>query len=373
MPRRPAADYGGMPLDIDGLLEEAVRLGASDVHIKVPSPPRVRRQGHLTDLPGFEGVTQEDVLGFLDTVMRSETARERYAANGSADFSYYTANHRFRVAAFRQRRSPSFVFRVIPEAPQPESLGLPDVVLEWTEADHGLLLITGPTGSGKSTTAAALISRVNESRSAHVLTIEDPVEFLHRDAQALISQREVGDDASSFADALRAALRQDPDVIYIGEVRDEETAMTALRAADTGHLVIATLHAQGAMESIRRFGNLFDSDSGAFARHLLADSLLGIMSQRLVPGADGFRRLNAEVLVNTPRVHDMLTGDPQLSELNLAIAEGDYYGMRSFDQCLLASVAEGTVTEATAIAFAVDRQDLRLELAAQASQPAVTD
>lgn len=330
----------------------------------------MRREGVLCDLDDCAPVSPEDVSALLETVLQSEVARRRYESEGSADFSYYTENHRFRVAAFRQRRSPSFVFRVIPEAPRAEALGLPDVVLSWTEAKRGLIVVTGPTGSGKSTTTAALIGRINESRAAHVLTIEDPIEFLHRDDKALISQREIGDDASTFADALRAAMRQDPDVIFIGEVRDEETAMTALRAADTGHLVIVTLHAQGAAESIRRFSNLFHAESSEFARYLLADTLVGVMSQRLVPGVDGYRRLNAEVLANTPRVADILVRDAQLGELDQAIAEGDFYGMRTFDQCLLSGVASGAISEATGVSFAVHQQDFKLELAAAGGSPA---
>ncbi len=356
-----------MTFALDTALEETVRLGASDLHIKVPSAPRVRCDGELVALAGFAPVSPEDAEGLLGRVMRSETARKRFETTGSCDLSYWTEQARFRLTVFRQRGSAAFVFRFVPEAPRPEDLGLPEVVTSWADAQRGLVVVTGPTGSGKSSTTAALVDVINSRRAAHIVTIEDPIEFLHRDQQALVSQREIGRDAPTFGAALRTALRQDPDVIFIGEVRDEESASTALRAADTGHLVICTMHAQGAPETIRRFTNLFPKEHVDLARHLLADTLVGVLSQRLAPGVDGNRRLNAEVLVNTPRIRDMIIADDPLSDLSQAVAEGEYYGMRTFDQCLASQVRAGTIAEGVAVSMATRPHDLKLLLASTAA------
>jgi twitching motility protein PilT len=357
------AEYARMPkFVLDGALNHAVRVGASDLHVKVPSVPRIRVNGELIDLPGSAPISPEDAEDIKQRVLRSELARERYETRGATDVSYYTEASRFRVNAFRQRGSPSFVFRVIPAAPDAEALGLPDTALSWAKAHRGMVMITGPTGSGKSTTGAALLGLINERRSCHIITVEDPVEYLHSDQRALVSQREIGPDAPSYAEALRSALRQDPDVIFVGEVRDEDTAMTALRAADTGHLVICTMHCQGAVESIRRFINLCSSDYQDLVRFLLADTLIGITSQRLVPGIDGQRRLNAELLVNTPRIRDMILENEPNSTIEKAIAEGEFYGMRTFDQCLLRQVSEGTIDQAAATSFATHPHDFKLAL-----------
>ena len=352
-----------MAFDLDAALREALRLGASDLHLKVPAVPRVRIDGVLYDLAGHERLTAEDTQAIADATLRSELKREQFDNRGSADLSYFTEDGgRFRVAAFRQRGLASFVFRAVGDPPDPDPLGLPGIFEEWAEVPRGLLVVTGPTGSGKSTTTACLLNLINERRPCHIITIEDPVEFLHPDQRALVSQREIGTDASSYHEALRAALRQDPDVIMIGEVRDEETAITALRAAETGHLVICTMHTLDAAETIQRFVDLFSTTRAELARRMLASTLVGIISQRLVPGAAGGRRLNAEVLVNTARIRDLIAEGHSHSLLQGAIAEGDFYGMRTFDQCLLAQVQDGLVDQSDALAIASNPHDFKLLL-----------
>ena len=294
--------------------------------------------------------------------MPSEVKLREYEQNGSSDFSFFNGSGRFRVSAFSQRGSASFVFRVVPAAPAAEGLGLPPTVMSWADAMRGLVVVTGPTGAGKTTTCAALLDRINRSRACHVLTIEDPIEFLHPDRQAMVCQREIGLDAPSYHVALRAAMRQDPDVIMIGEVRDEETAMTALRAAETGHLVICTMHTIDAVETVQRFVDFFGERRAALARQMLASTLVGVVSQRLIPTAHDSMTLNAEVLVNSSRARDLISHAGAASDLHDAIEEGGYYGMRTFDQSLLELVASGVLTEVQAIDYATDGHDFKLAL-----------
>jgi twitching motility protein PilT len=348
--------------DLDRALDETVRLGASDLHLKVPSAPRVRVHGELRPLDGFGELTPEDTLAVRDLVLGSEVKRRQFDENGSADVSYFTEASRFRVAVFTQRGSFSFVFRVVPVAPEVDQLGLPDVVKSWADVQRGLVVITGPTGAGKSTTSAAILDLINGRRACHILTIEDPIEFLHRDREAVVCQREIGLDAPTYHAALRAAMRQDPDVILIGEVRDEETAMTALRAAETGQLVISTMHTSGAAETVQRFVDVFPDRQVGLARQVLASTLVGVCSQRLVPGAQGGRVLTTEVLVNTARVRDLIMAGDSLSELESAVTEGDYYGMHTFDQCLVAQVNAGQITKDDALGYASNPHDFKLAL-----------
>jgi twitching motility protein PilT len=351
-----------MGFDLDAALARTIELGASDLHLKVPSRPRVRVAGELRDLEGTDPLGPEDTAAVRDHVLRSEIKRRQYEELGSADLSYHTPDARFRVAAFTQRSSASFVFRSIPDAPDAQALGLPNVITSWADALRGLVVVTGPTGSGKSTTCAALLDLINQRRSCHILTIEDPIEYLHADNRALICQREIGTDAPDYHEALRAALRQDPDVVLIGEVRDEQTAMTALRAAETGHLVLCTMHTINASETVQRFVDLFGASRSLLARQMLASTLVGISSQRLVPDLGGGLTLNAEVLVNTSRVRDLIADGSLQKELNQAVAEGDYYGMRTFDQCLLALLRDGRVSREQAMAFATSPHDFKLML-----------
>jgi twitching motility protein PilT len=233
----------------------------------------------------------------------------------------------------------------------------------WADVHRGLVVVTGPTGSGKSTTLAAIVDLVNRRRRTHIITIEDPIEFIHPDRRALVSQREIGLDAPNYHIALRAALRQDPDVVLIGEVRDEETAMTALRAAETGHLVLCTLHTIDASETVHRFVDLFGERQTMLARQMLAATLVGVCSQRLISATQGGRILNAEVLVNSARMRDLVSEGATQSELRNAISEGEYYGMRTFDQDLLRLVRSGAVEESIATGVATSPHDFKLLLA----------
>jgi twitching motility protein PilT len=353
-----------VPFDLDSALNETVALGASDLHVKPGCRPRVRIEGELGELNGYGPVSRDDLMKIAEAVLTSDLKKSILDQEGSADLSYDSDSAgRFRCSAFRQRGGTSYIFRTIPEAPDFDELGLPEVVLTWTGAPQGLVVVTGPTGSGKSTTSAAMIRRINEGRSCHIVTVEDPIEFIHHDARALVSQREIGPDAPSFTRALKAALRQDPDVILIGEIRDEDTALTALRAAETGHLVFATLHTSGAADTVARLMELFAGRGSNLGRQMLASSLIGIISQRLIRGIDGRRRLNGEVMVNTARMRECLTDGGDSSELLQIIAEGDYYGMQTFDQSLLDLVARGEVMAAEATAMAINAHNFRLELA----------
>jgi twitching motility protein PilT len=346
--------------DLDSALRVALEMGASDLHVKVPSPPRVRVDGELIPLPGFEPITPEDTNLMRERILTSPVKQDQFETNGSADLSYFTPEGRFRVAAFSQRSSPSFVFRAIASAPTADQLGLPAVISSWADAKRGLVVITGPTGSGKSTTCAALVDMVNAKHPCHIITIEDPIEFLHLDKKALVSQREIGSDAPTYREALRAALRQDPDVILVGEVRDEETAMTALRAAETGHLVLCTMHTVDAPETVQRFIDLFGESRAQLARQMLAGALVGISSQRLVPGANGGRVLNAEVLVNSSRIRDLIGDETGQHDIALAVAAGEYYGMQTFDQDLLEHVRGGRLTRDVALQYSTNAHDLKL-------------
>ncbi|MEA2492515.1 MAG: twitching motility protein PilT [Thermoleophilaceae bacterium] len=351
-----------MPLDLDAALAEANRLGASDLHVKVPSVPRLRVGGVLRPLALADPITPADTESLMLQVLQTDAKRAQLEARGAVEVSYYTAAARFRASVYRQRGSVSLIFRLITEAPPSEGLGIPDVVLDWAKAQQGLVIVGGPTGSGKSTTCAVVVRLINEQRACHIITIEDPIEFLHPDIEALVSQREIGVDAPNFHDALRSALRQDPDVILVGEVRDEETAMTALRAAETGHLVLSTIHTSGAAESIQRFVELFGERNEHVARELLASSLVGVVSQRLIPTADGEMALNPEILIATSRVQDMLRESAPASVLHESMVEGSYYGMRTFDQDLTEKVKDGVIDEKTALAYATNPQDFKLML-----------
>ena len=359
--------------DLHDALHETTRVGASDLHLKVPSAPKVRVAGELTDLPGYGPLTPDDNEAVFARVMTSESKRHAFEEHGSADLSYFTGEARFRVSAFSQRGAASFVFRVVPSAPEAEELGLPDVVPTWADAARGLVVVTGPTGSGKSTTLAAIVDLVNRRRRSHVITIEDPIEFIHPDRRALVSQREIGLDAPNYHIALRAALRQDPDVVLIGEVRDEETAMTALRAAETGHLVLCTLHTIDAAETVHRFVDLFGERQTMLARQMLSATLIGVCSQRLVPAIHGGRVLNAEVLVNSARMHDLIAEGVGQGDLRKAISEGEYYGMRTFDQDLLRLVRSDAIEESEALAVASSTHDFKLLLAGAGSRGQTAD
>ena len=358
-----------MALRLEDILARAVEQGASDVHLKAPSAPRMRVAGELLPMEGFESLTAEDLDQLKNEVLRSELKQQLFETRGSADLSYHSAAGRFRVAVLSHRGTPTFIFRVIPEAPEATELNLPPLVLSWAAAREGLVVVTGPTGSGKSTTSAALLRIINEARPCHIVTIEDPIEFLHTDSRALVTQREIGLDAGNYPDALRAALRADPDVILVGEVRDEETAITALRAAETGHLVICTMHTTGAAETIQRFADLFTERSPELARQMLASTLVGIVSQRLVPRSGGGLVLNAEAMLNSDRMREAIA-QGSLTDVHQVIAEGEYYGMQTFDQDLMEKVREGVIDRDQAVSYAVSPHDFKLRLAGAVSTAA---
>ena len=290
-----------------------------------------------------------------------------FQAENEVDFSYSVEGlGRFRVNAFLQRGSISVVMRAIPVTIKSvDELGLPDAVTQLAEQERGIILLTGTTGSGKSTTLAAMIDHMNRTMKKHIVTIEDPIEFLHRDRNCIINQREVGQDTASFKRALRRVLRQDPDVILVGEMRDEETVHTALSAAETGHLVLSTLHTVDAPETVNRIIDFFPPHQQQQARAMIAGTLKGIVSQRLVKTADGSGRVACcEIMVMTGRVHDMIL-DPKLTgQLPEVVAEGGYYGMQTFDQHLLKHLHAGRITYEAAMRSATSPHDFKLMVAA---------
>ena len=351
-------------LDLDALLHEAVRREASDVHIKVGSPPYLRVDGVLEPLSDLPDVNPADTERVAFAIMPKARADE-FLECQEADFAHTVSGlGRFRVNVFRQRGSVGMVLRrVLPGIPSFESLGLPPVVRRLAEEPRGLVLVTGPTGSGKTTTLAAMIDHINETMSKHIVTIEDPIEVLHPDKRSIVNQREIGTDTEDFHAALKRVLRQDPDVILIGEMRDPETVWAALSAAETGHLVFATLHTMSATETISRIIDFFPPYQQQQVRMSLAGSLRGIVSQRLVQRADGKGRVpSMEVLVATGRVFDKITDPSATHELEELIAEGEYYGMQTFDQSLLSLYEQGAITRRDALATSTNAHDLRLKM-----------
>jgi twitching motility protein PilT len=352
--------------DIDSALRTLIERDGSDLHVKVGVPPTARLHGDLAPLEGYQPLRPDDTeKAFQDMAeVRSLTEFEEC---GEADFSYAIKGlSRFRVNAFKQRGSISIVCRAIPFSIRSvEDLGLPPVVTKLAEEQRGIILVTGTTGSGKSTTLAAMIDHINRNRSDHIVTLEDPIEYLHPDKNSIVNQREVGSDTESFGRAMRRVLRQDPDVILIGEMRDEETVRTALSAAETGHLVLSTVHTLDATETINRIVDFFEPHQQHQARVMLAATLKGAIAQRLVPDVTGDGRVPAsEILVVTGRVQDLIMNPEETGKITEVIAEGEYYGMRTFDQSLLQYVMEGKITEHIALEYASSPHDFKLMLAA---------
>ena len=346
-------------------LEAIVRLGGSDLHMHAGERPFIRRNGRLVPIADAEPLTDEQMAGLvLKLTDRVPARRTEFKDHGEADLSYTLPGvARFRVNLFRERSRTAMTLRVIPESvPRIEDIGVPDVLKDIALQHHGLVLVTGATGSGKTTTLAAMIDYINRSREAHILTIEDPIEVVHSNQSSLISQREVGVDTGDFKQALRRALRQDPDVILIGEIRDEETMRTALAAAETGHLVMATLHTINASETIARVLDLFPADAESQARAMLAGALKAIVSQRLAKTVDDKRVAVVEVLINTARIADCITNPEETGKIEDALAEGGYYGMQTFDQALIALVMGGRITEDEALHHVTSPQNFRLQL-----------
>jgi twitching motility protein PilT len=359
-------------LDLKAALEYVVRNEGSDLHLKVGSFPLARIHGQLTPLEQFERLAAEDTERVLHEMLGGHADKlAEFEAGGEVDFSYAVEGlARFRVNAFRQRGSISVVSRVIPFAVRTVAeLGLPAVISELAEEERGLILLTGTTGSGKSTTLAAIIDHINSSKARHIVTIEDPIEYLHTDRNSIINQREVGMDTESFNRAMRRVLRQDPDVILIGEMRDEETVRTALSAAETGHLVLSTVHTLDAPETVNRIIDFFPLHEQNQARAMLGGTLKGIVSQRLVPTPDGDGRVCVcEILRMTGRARDMIMDPEQTGRLSEVISEGEYYGMQTFDQALLRHYQAGRVSMEDALRVASSPHDFKLLVAAEGRQ-----
>jgi twitching motility protein PilT len=349
--------------DVEQALRRVIETEGSDLHLKVPSQPLIRRHGRLEPIEGSEQLTPEAMEGVFAHMLRAEHKLEEFRSDHEVDFSFSISGlARFRVNAFRQRGSISMVCRAIPYMVKSvEDLQLPPVINDLADEERGVILLTGTTGSGKTTTLAAMIDRINTTQTKHIVTIEDPVEFLHSDKKSIINQREVGEDTLSFGRALRRVLRQDPDVILIGEMRDEETVRTALSAAETGHLVLSTIHTVDAAESVNRIIDFFPEEAQGQARAMLAGTLKGVVSQRLVPTPDGDGRVaTCEVLRMTGRVRDMIMNPDETGRLPEVISEGAFYGMQTFDQALLKHVQDGRVTMEDALKAATHPHDFKL-------------
>jgi twitching motility protein PilT len=349
--------------DIDAALMKVIEVDGSDLHLKVPSRPIIRRHGKLVPIPDSDGLRPDDTERTLFHMLTDEMKLESFRSEKEVDFSYSIPGvARFRVNAFVQRGSVSLVCRAIPfQIKSAEELLLPSVITDIADEERGLILMTGTTGSGKSTTLAAMIDHINSQYAKHIVTIEDPVEFLHRDKVSIINQREVGEDTASFARALRRVLRQDPDVILVGEMRDEETVRTALSAAETGHLVLSTIHTVDASESVNRIIDFFPPTEQRQARSMLAGTLKAVVSQRLVPTADSLGRIaSCEILRMTGRVRDMIVNPEETGRLHEVIGEGAYYGMQTFDQALLTHVQAGRVAMDQALKAATHPHDFKL-------------
>jgi len=353
--------------DLDRLLMKLEELDGSDLHIKAGAPPRMRVAGALRTLDEEPAFSAEDTKRIAEAMM-TETVLQTFRTKHEADYAYSVpGTGRFRVNAYFQRSSTALAIRRVRAHPATaQELGLPPVVTQLAQEMRGLVLVTGPTGSGKTTSLAAMIDHINHLRACHIVTIEDPVEVLHKDDLAAIDQREVGFDTDSFSSAMRVVLRQDPDVILVGEMRDQETVAAALSAAETGHLVFSTLHTINATETVNRIVDFFPPHQQTQIRISLAGSLQGIVCQRLIPTADGNGRVPAlEVLVINGRIQQAII-DPMLTgDIDGIVAEGAYYGMVTFDQSLAALLSTGRITLAEAMTSATNPHDLKVMLERQ--------
>ncbi len=358
------ADACSAVIDLIALLRSAVERGASDIHLKLGQPPVVRLDGDLEqmeDVPAFKEMDLEEVLDAVTQI--SPRRRDAFEDTGDLDIAFsHPSLPRFRVNGFRQRGATSFAFRVIPsEIPNFKRLGLPPGVERLAEERRGLVLVTGATGSGKTTTLASMLDHINRTRRQHIVTIEDPIEILHPDRGCIVNQREVGLDTASFEQALRRVLRQDPDIILIGELRDTETAHTALQAAESGHLVFSTLHTIDCAETIGRMIEFFPPAKQQQIRSILAGTLRGVISQRLLPRADGGRVPAIEVMVSNARIQDLIR-ENRADEITDAVAAGEFFQMQTFAQSLIRLVIDGVVDREVAANAATNRHDFLVDL-----------
>jgi twitching motility protein PilT len=350
-------------VDVTDLLRYTVEMGGSDLHIKAGNVPFIRVDGELEPTP-FPALSSNDTVGAAIAIM-PEHKRKEFEISNEADFGYTMPGvGRFRVNVFRQRGMVGLAIRrVRSDVPTIEELMLPPVIAQLAESPRGLVLMTGPTGTGKTTSIAAMIGHINRTRRAHIVTVEDPIEVVHDDDRSIIQQREIGLDTDSYAAALKHVIRQDPDVIFVGEIRDPESALSAIQAAETGHLVISTLHTIDATETINRLLDLFPPQQQREVRSSFAGALRGIVSQRLLSRADGKGRVPAvEVLIATGRVYDRIVDPSATVEIHDVIAEGAYYGMQTFDQALVKLVRQELVTEEDARRASTNPHDFTLAL-----------
>jgi twitching motility protein PilT len=352
-------------MHVNDLLMAAVEHAASDLHLKVGSSPVIRVAGELTPLPGLRRLTNEDTLAMAASIMGG-AMRERYKESQEVDLAYSVPGlGRFRCSVFQQRGTVGLVLRVIPVLIRSVGeLSLPPILTQVAEEERGLVLVTGTTGSGKSTTLAGMVDHINHARCVHIMTVEDPIEFLHKDDRSIINQREVVTDTRSFAHAMRSALRQDPDIILVGEMRDFETIETALLAAETGHLVFSTLHTLDATETINRIIAVFPPHQQRQIRLQLASVLKAVISQRLVPRADGQGRVPAvEVLISTAFIRDCIVDKEKTHLIQGAIAAGtSQYGMQTFDQSLLSLFRRNLITYDEALRWASNVDEFKLRV-----------
>jgi twitching motility protein PilT len=361
-------------MDLNGILQRAVELGATDIHLKIGQPPVLRRDGSLGPM-GADKLRDADLEIVLHKVTEiAPQKRDAFYETGDLDLAYQANDlPRFRVNAFRQRGAISFAFRVIPKhVPTFEELSLPKGVRRLAEEHRGLILVTGATGSGKTTTLAAMIDHINRTRQQHIVTIEDPIEVLHPDHACIVNQREVGLDTTDFQQALRRALRQDPDVILIGELRDAETAQTALQAAESGHLVLSTMHTVDAAETIGRMVEFFPGIKQPMIRSIMAGVLRGVISQRLLPRKGGGRVAAVEVMVTNSRIADLIR-ENQAEGISDAIEEGQFFDMQTFTRALIDHVLAGTADQEVAANAATNRHDFVVTLERALKQKAADE
>jgi twitching motility protein PilT len=360
-------------VDLNTVLRRAVELGASDIHFKVGRPAVLRRDGDLTllgDCPPLAEIDLDAILGAVTELVPAKLAF--FHENGELDVAYTSEDlPRFRVNGFRQRGSTSFAFRVIPKnVPSFKELRLPPGVSRLAEEQRGLVLCTGATGSGKTTTLAAMIDHINRTRNQHIVTIEDPIEILHEDRGCIVNQREVGIDTESYLAAIKRVLRQDPDIILLGELRDAESAETALKAAESGHLVFSTMHTIDAAETIGRMVEFFPGVKQQQIRSILAGVLKGVVSQRLLPRLGGGRIAAVELMVTNSRISDLIREDKS-EEISEAIGEGSFFQMQTFSQALIELVLAGDVEREVAADASSNRHDFLVELGQALKRQAV--